>query len=324
MIAIDRILCPVDFSDVSRRALEHAAALGRRQQARVVAVNVAPAVATVPTAPAPVPGAVFPPTAEERRTRAAELEELVSSVRAPGEEVEARSVEGDVVSGVLGEARDLGADLIVMGTHGKGGFERLVLGSATEKIVRKAPCPVLTVSPPAADEAPVPPRYERVLCAVDFSDASPRALEYALLLAEDAESDVALVHVVEEPVYAFLPPERDLGNEGYWNELLQRAEERLRGLVPENASDLCSPSVHVRKGRVHQEILSVARERDSQVIVMGVHGRGVLERLFLGSVTNHVLREASCPVFTVREVARPAREEPSRRDAATTEKTVAG
>jgi nucleotide-binding universal stress UspA family protein len=323
MIAIDRILCPVDFSDVSRRALEHAAALGRRQGARVVAVHVAPAVTTTPIAAAPVPGAAFPPTAEERRTRARDLEELVSSVRAPGGEVEARSAEGDVVSALLEEARGLAPDLIVMGTHGKGGFERLVLGSVTEKVVRKAPCPVLTVSPPATDETPAPPRYERIVCAVDFSDASPRALEYALLLAENAGSEVALVHVVEEPVYAFMPPERDLGNERYWKELLQRAEDHLREFVPENAGELCSPSVHVRRGRVHEEILSLARERDAQVIVMGVHGRSILERLFLGSVTNHVLREATCPVLTVRDVAHPAREETSQRGGATTEKTVA-
>jgi nucleotide-binding universal stress UspA family protein len=323
MIAVDRILCPVDFSDVSRRALEHAAALGRRQGARVVAVHVAPAVATAPVAPAPVPGAAVAPSPEERRTRARELEELASSIRASGGEVEARSREGDVVRSVLDEAESLGADLIVMGTHGKGGFERLVLGSVAEKVVRKAPCPVLTVSPPAADETPAPPRYDRVLCAVDFSEASPRALEYALLLAEEPRSEVALVHVVEEPVYAFLPPERDLGNERYWKELLQRAEEHLEEFLPENADQLCAPSLHVRKGRVPQEILSLARERDVQAIVMGVHGRGVLERLFLGSVTNHVLREANCPVLTVRDVARPAREESRRSDATKTAKAVA-
>src|SRR5262249_49240582 len=104
---------------------------------------------------------------------------------------------GGPVTEILAQAADMSADLLVLGTHGRSGFERLFLGSVTEKVLRKASCPVLTVPPGLPDAVPASPiRYACILCPVDFSESSLRALEYALSLAQETDARLAVLHVV--------------------------------------------------------------------------------------------------------------------------------
>ena len=96
--------------------------------------------------------------------------------------------EGNTAAEVVARASAMPSDLIVMGTHGRAGFERVVLGSVTEKVLRRAPCPVLTVPRNVADAVPAPPvLFTRIVCAVDFSDCSIHALNYAMSLAQEAD-----------------------------------------------------------------------------------------------------------------------------------------
>jgi nucleotide-binding universal stress UspA family protein len=306
MIDLRRILCPVDFSEISRRALDHAAALGRRHEATVLALHVVPLATPLPMAPAPVyPAATMPPDPRARRSMLEELEHAVAPVRRLGVNVETLVREGDAVHAILHETEQLPIDLVVMGSHGAGGFEHLVMGSVAEKVLRKAPCPVLTVGPPTGgDDAARGVRYDRILCPIDFSEPSIRALEYALSLAEGPSCRVTLFHVHEQILYSFLPYERALEDAHYVRAVLDEIQEHLERMLPDNASDLCTPRVVARRGRPHEEILRLAREEESDVIVLGVHGRPFLERLLLGSVTSHVVRGAPCPVLTVRATTR--------------------
>ena len=102
---------------------------------------------------------------------------------------------GNVPKEITREAERLPADLLILGTHGRSGFERLFLGSVTEKVLRSTRVPVLTIPPPV--QHPGSPVYKTILCPVDFSDASIRALEYALSLAQQADARLILLHVIE-------------------------------------------------------------------------------------------------------------------------------
>ena len=112
-----------------------------------------------------------------------------------GQSVEIVVREGNAAKEIVLLAEQLPADLLVLGTHGRSGFERLFLGSVTEKVLRTTHAPVMTIPPPVTQ--PGPALYKTILCPLDFSDASTRALDYALSLAQEADARLILLHVIE-------------------------------------------------------------------------------------------------------------------------------
>jgi nucleotide-binding universal stress UspA family protein len=232
----------------------------------------------------------------------AELGRLQASVDTSGVAVRLQAQPGSPVRDILDEAKTNRSDLIVMGTHGLGGFDRWMLGSVAEKVLRKASCPVLTVPPPvhepAGDALFI---LKRILCPLDFSEASLKALERALSLAKEADAELLLMHVIEglPDAREWQAPDNPSVVE-YLRSSENDARERLRAVVPADATSWCRPQQILATGKPYAEILKVARERDVHLIVMGVHGRNVIDRLFFGSTTQHVVRAATCPVFTIR------------------------
>jgi nucleotide-binding universal stress UspA family protein len=310
MVDIKRILCPVDFSEFSRHALAHAVQLARWYGSALTVLHVyPPPVPTPPVVfgglPGPIPPALAVPwtTASPERTQQEVLEyvKMWASNDTAGLSIEVDARPGPAAASILEEAAERRSDLIVLGTHGHSGFDRLVLGSVTEKVLRKALCPVLTVPPAVAS----PPReavalFKRILCPLDFSDASLKALDYALSLAKEADAELLLLHAIESlPESANWKMSSTPAVVEYLRLYEHDALERLRAVIPDEARGWCSPHVLLVSGRAHAEILRVARERDVQLIVMGVHGRNTVERLFFGSTTNHVVRAAACPVLSV-------------------------
>lgn len=188
--------------------------------------------------------------------------------------------EGKPAVEIARAAQELHADLIVMGTHGRSGFQPLALASVAEKVLRRARCPILTV-PARAGGWPDPLLFKRILCATDFSPASEAAVGYAVSLAEESNATLLLVHVRER---------------------LERAAARaqLCRALPREARKRGVSEEIVTCGQVAPEILRLAAERKIGLIVMGVHGRNLLDLMAFGSVTHQVVREAICPVLTVR------------------------
>ncbi len=190
------------------------------------------------------------------------------------------------------------ADLLVLGTHGLTGFERLVLGSVTEKLLRITNVPVMTVPPPV--KKPETVRYNMILRPVDFSDESLRALAYALSLAKEADARIILLHVLEgfvgEPDLKAL---RNLRVFEYYERLEQDASKRLAAVIPDEARLWARPVERIVKGKAYRQILRLAEEEGAELIVMGASGRGALNRLLFGSTAHHVTREARCPVLTL-------------------------
>ena len=294
MALITNILCPVDFSTFSRNALDHAAAIARWYDAPVTALHVLPQV----TALLPAAGeGLYPPLVFCEDDLRQFRDELDAFARQSGvAHIVSEVVQGSVVREIVRRAKELPADLLVMGTHGRSGFDRLMLGSTTETLLHQAPCSVLTVPAHAPDASPVSAPFTRVLCAVDFSPESLRALALAESLAGDAAANLNVLHVLE-PVSVFEPVAVATDGLPVSGERQRAARRRLEELVRPDTRAFTDVVETVAAGKPYREILRVAAEQRSDLIVLGVHGRHLAG---FGSTTRHVVREAECPVLTVR------------------------
>jgi nucleotide-binding universal stress UspA family protein len=292
---ITQILCPVDFSDVSQHAVDHAAAIAHQYQARLTLLHVF----------VNRPAMDLPPLvledADRERLRTA-MRGMAGRVPADVR-VDVHLQEAEYVhDAVLGQLAATGADLLVLGTHGRSGFQHLFLGSVTEKVIRKASCPTLVVPPRAPDVAPdAPVRFRRILCAIDFSESSLTALTYALSLAGEAGAHLTLEHVIEIPPELrenAMAPDFDVDRIRATAEA--DARRRLCELIPDQARNYCTVETTVVEGRAYRQLLARAAAEKSDLIVMGVHGRGAMDLLVFGSTTHHVIRAAASPVLIVR------------------------
>ncbi len=317
MTEFRRILCPVDVSDASTRPLAYAGVVARWYGGRVTAFHAAPA--HMPAA-FPDGGAFQPLPTIPVVTRADlmhQLRDLVAAAEIEEPDVAMVMGEGHAADEIVRQAKTMGADLVVMGTHGRSGLRRLVLGSVTEKVLRTAPCPVLTV-PPHAPEIPSPrPELRRILCAIDFSPASVRAFHQAVDIGRRASASVLVVHSIDwleskgrddlinaavrmDPRVA---PEiaDEIRQESIRQQLIDDASKQLAELVASETADGCDPTTKVVTGRADSEILRIAEDNTADLIAMGAQRCGGTELALFGSTTQQVVRGASCVVLTVRE-----------------------
>lgn len=305
MIEIQRILCPVDFSEYSRHAIDHAAAIARWYGSTISLLHVQPIEPIYTFSPG---GPLMPPTmltSEQAGALMTSLKEFAAD-EAAALPLRFEVAEGSPASIILERACAMPADLLVMGTHGRSGFERLILGSITEKVLRRAVCPVLTVPPRMPDAAPLPQAlFRRILCPIDFSETAQRALTYAVSLAEEADAHLTVLNVLEVPAET-LESARESSRSlpqlmrSYLTASEEEARRRLDEAIPAAAREYCTVDTRVTAGRPYREVLRIAAELGSNLIVMGVRGRGARDLLAFGSTTQHVVRAAECPVLTLR------------------------
>lgn len=308
-IEIERILFPTDFSPFSAQALRHALALTRKLKTRLKVIHVVPNViqpadAMYLSAPAAYMSAPWMLTPEGRQKLEQDMRNFMAPAREARIDYEVEVVEGDPWREILAAAEAMPADLVVMGTHGRSGLERLFLGSVAEKLIRRLPCPVLTVSHEEGRTWEAPGLVTRILCATDFSDLSSQTLSFALALAEKDDAALSLVHVVDnlpdigDPRYPAVPALSDLRAD-YEKEAYKRLEEMVKAI----GKTLVKIDARVSVGRPYKEILRLAVEMRADLIVIGAQGHGALEHLLSGSNAQHVIRQATCPVLTVRPVS---------------------
>lgn len=302
MITLRHILCPVDLSEPSRRALQHAVSLAGWYEASLEVLYVD---TTLPMEGLSEFGdfAIARATTLDvpSATRAADdVRTFVdrAACRTPVNVVVEQSTH--VEGAILERARALPADLIVMGSHGRSGVQRLLLGSVTEHVLRAAGCPVLVV-PPHDAVAPSAVSFKTIVCAIDFSDSSLTALTWALSLAKEADARLSLLHVIEVPPElrasaVVTDREIDALHAAFEADTL----DRLRALIPDHASDYCSVETATASGAAGHAILAFAKSRHADLIVMGAQGQHAIERLVFGSKTRDVVCGAACPVLTVR------------------------
>ena len=272
MLSLQTVLFPTDDSPAAEAARPVAARLAHRHGAALHVLHVE----------------IVPPVGDLRFDPFPEPPE-------PGPEgvVEVRRRFPTAGGAILAYADEAGADLIVMGTHGRTGFNHLMMGSTAEYVLRRADCPVLTVGPQAGAPADGP-----ILATVEFTSDSDAALETAVALAEAGGVALVALHVVEPIVmpvpYAVSVVAIDQG------ELVDRVRSTLGRWLATRATGPVRASVEVRRGAAVDQILDVARELGAGLVVQASHGRKGISRILLGSVAETVARLAPCPVLTLR------------------------
>jgi nucleotide-binding universal stress UspA family protein len=299
MMTFTRILCPIDFSEPSEHALAHAVAFARWYEADLTVMHVVPTFEpsmTVPTS-LDAPSQVIYPVSREEVLEA--LHRAAKAAGAPPSRISAVAEAGAVVKTIVDRAISDRMDLLVLGTHGRSGFDRALLGSVTERVIRTSPCPVLTV-PPKAAASTGPLVMKQILCPVDFSPSSLVGVGVALDLARQTEGSVTLLHAVEWPSDGEPRTHAHFAVPEYRQALVDDAKARLHAVVADESRTWCDIQERVVAGRAKNEIVTAATQMGAHLIVMGAQGRdGIGLRLF-GSTTERVVREAHCPVLSVR------------------------
>lgn len=294
MIRFNNILAAYDFSENGDHVLEAASRLARDSKARlhIIYVQVIHDDPFMPVAAGPHHERI----AESLDARISAIQQGADSLPVESRVVRAVSA----APAVTEAATEIDADLIVVGTHGRRGLRRLVLGSVAEEVVRTAPCPVLTVHKSDKTEVLTPGPDAEILVPVDFSTHSLSVIPMARELAAVSGARLRLLHVVEEVIHpAFY-------NAGAFSiyDLQPDVEDRALEHLKEAYSRQFGPAVpvvfEVVTGHPAVEIVETVAAHGSGMIVMATHGLGGMAHVFLGSVAERVVRTAGCPVLTAK------------------------
>jgi nucleotide-binding universal stress UspA family protein len=233
---------------------------------------------------------------------ARDVSAFVAEAMADDVPVETVVREADPWREIVSVADEKAVDLIVMGTHGRGGFEQLLLGSVAEKVLNRASCPVVTVCHEEGRTWEAPGLVRTIVCATDLSPSSAPTIRYALSLASEFQGRLVLLHVLDgpahpdNPLYAHhLPTAVAVLSQ---HEAIAR--QQMRDAVAPDARAWCSVEERIVPGQAYEEILRVAAQESADLIVMGTRRHGPIARTVLGSTSQSVVRRASCPVVTVR------------------------
>lgn len=287
-IQLKNVLFLTDFSTAAGGAIPYAAEVAKRFGAKLYALHVQPPAVNPMTEPATWAALEKSAEAEAKIQR----EDLLKSF--PGMQPEVLIEEGGLWTTLLSVVEKNKIDLIVLGTRGRSGVRKFLMGSVAEEIFRQAPCAVLTVGPFSAGELAWGGKFSEIVYATDFSAESVAAASHAISLAQEFQAHLTFLHVItdEKP--------GDLVNPA---ELVKSAEHLLRKLIPPEAELWCQPRFAVEQGSPAEKILEVAKQRKSDLIVLGVHRpTGFPGAAFhLPIATAHkVVSHATCPVLTVR------------------------
>lgn len=287
-VQIKNILFMTDFSQAANAAIPHAIGLSKRYGAKLYALHVRP----------PVVNPMDPPQTWEKLERDAEVKEqrqrreLLKSFQGIRPDILIK--EGDLWSCLAEVVEQSQIDLIVVGTRGRSGIRKFVLGSVDEEIFRRAHCPVLTVGPHSSNRKQESNGFTSILLATDFGDESAAATNYAISLAQEYQTQLTLLHVIEEPKTGDLVRPFDL---------VSSSMHLLRKLVTPETERLCLPECVIEQGEVATKILEVAKSRKADLIVLGIHRPSIVPAAVTHlptAIAHKVVADAECPVLTVR------------------------
>lgn len=301
MVKFTRILYPTDLSTAAAPGLGFALSLARWYSASLTVLHVVPTFDALQVAPEAIGESahlVYPPAPD---VVAAEIRTQLGLDDVTDVDLHVLAEAGDAETVILDQALSLGANLIIMGTHGRRGFDRLWHGSVTDRVLQRTPCPVLTV-PPHSAPAPDEGIFTRILCPIDFSSSSQQAFGFALDLASQSAGTMTALHVLEWMTDYEPAPFGPFTAADYRRHLITDAEQRLRTLVDGVEHPWCEVTPVVATGRSHREILQTATDMRANLIVMGAQGRGGVGTPIVGATTHQIVRAAECPVLVVRPV----------------------
>jgi nucleotide-binding universal stress UspA family protein len=290
---VERILCPIDFSEFSVRAYRHAVSLAGHYRANLVAQHIVE-LWRYPSAGFVINAGLYQEFCRSlREDGEAQLQQLVKNYTPDGIQPELVVELGSAPDSILSFAQVHKPDVIVMGTHGRRGYDRLVLGSVTDRVMRRAPCPVLAVCKTPHDSATGEERrhahhLNRILFCTDFSENAERALNYAISVTTEYGAELTLLHVLED-----IPSSADV------DEAIALAAKQLDKLIPLESRKTCKIKTAVRVGKPYAQIIQLALDAQTDLVTMAVRGRGALDLAVFGSTTYRVMQLGPCPVLAV-------------------------
>lgn len=279
------ILCPTDFSDHAAYALRFAASLAESAGGTLIVLYADPFL------PPPyfTRGQVDAVMQGKEQSKSAALVALDAHVKETlGDRahltVQSLVAESLPVPAILASARDHRAGLIVMGTHGRSGINRVMLGSVAERVLREARLPVITVKMPGEGTRQAISPIRSILCPVNWTETAHQALDAAVTLAEQFSAEIRVLHVVEE---ATTETSTDVES------------KRLCAWVPQERRGRCEIHEVIRSGNAAAEILKEAGEQRCDLLVLGAQHKRFHDSTILGVTTVRVTRHAPCPVLTI-------------------------
>jgi nucleotide-binding universal stress UspA family protein len=288
-VKLQNILFATDFTPSAQLALSYALDLAHSYDAEVYSVNVLPHM--------PFVEAVQPDPEETRLLAKQQLAALVGAESFKGIRHKELIEEGEVAEVLSKLVWKYEIDLIVIGTCGRKGLGKLLLGSVAEEIFRNAECPVLTVGPHAT-RWPADGKLRHIVYATDFGPESVHGLPYAISLAAENRARLTLLHVAPEPTVALPEPEPGTMPVVDPSEVAASTEKQLRALVPYGTQLWHEPEYMVEFGPPAETIVKIAAGR-ADMIVLGVKRPAALTKHLGAGVAYKIACEATCPVLSI-------------------------
>ena len=296
MPELKRILCPVDFSEFSMRAYRYSVSVASQYGAKLFVQHIVE-LWRYPYADFAISPGLYDQFCQTLCEKSEmELQQLVNTRSHSEVRTECVVQRGMVPDCILAFAKDQKVDLIVMGTHGWRGFDRMMRGSATERVMRRASCPVLAVNKPlhsfvGSDHQPGRIHLSRILFCTDFSEISQRALGHAISLTVEYGAELILLHVFQD-----IPEPIKIQNQ------ITTAIKQLDAMIPPETykAGKGKPKTIVRFGKPYQQIIQLATETQTDLVIMAVRRRRALDLALFGSTTNRVIEFGAFPVLATR------------------------
>lgn len=316
MINLKKILCPVDLSELSMLALGFAQAVAAKYNASLTIIHV------LENPYLDIPGGetgafsfseIMDLYREEREEH---ILDVLRRKGAPAVKVDTVFKEGVPHDEITNLARERETDMIIMSTR-TGGLHEMLAGHTTERVVRLAPCPVLSVRTDQSPEqreklehmhdlmSKEPGRTKTILLPTDFSAHSALAADYAISFAQEYEAEIIVLHVMERVAEFTSMMGDDLpGYEtvlGYYDDLLKTAQKRVEEICSRAKDHNVTANCRVMPGNPRHEILAVAGSEPIDLMIIGTHGRRGFSRVLHGSVAEAVVRHAPCSILSVKQ-----------------------
>ena len=318
-----RIMCTVDFSDFTDEVLGYSVALCKQFNAALLLVHIVTDEGTY--------------LGKERMAfEKLKKANILKAKKLLGDMVEDLTIdhaivviEGNPSDEICRLAMEKEIDLVITATHGKSGIKKILLGSVTEKLIKAVKSPMLVLNTKEHDFislADYEMKLKKILVGCDFSPDSKLAFDYGLSLAQEYQAEIYLTHVIKPTEYVELKPLDYInvipGNFAHWHNsdylemqkivteeshekiksLRKRLEGQLYYMLPEECKNWCTPHTDVLTGEPYKELVKYAKEQEMDMIVLGIRGHTLWEKLLVGSTTDRVIRHAPCPVLAVRQM----------------------
>jgi len=288
-----KILSAIDFSTFTDSIFSYSVALCKKYDAKLLLVHVTTDLNTLLEHSET---ALDVEALQQENIRYAQerLEERVKGLPLENEIIIGQGTPADIISRLASEQQ---ADMVITATHGKAGFKRFLLGSVTEKLIKTLHCPLLVLPPQAHDLIPpaaVEINLKKILVGCDFSPDSKLAFDYGLNLAQEFRAELHLSHVIKPSLYI----EERQGIDQLRNKL----KKKLDSMVPEACRDWCTAKTALLDGEPYIALMDYAREQEMDMIVLGIRGHTLWEKLLVGSTTDRLIRHSPLPVLAVRQI----------------------